>query len=221
VSWCARSFSLASPALDTETKNAKLSQVIDLTSSKSAETFPDRAVAATLRCLGRWGWRRTSFDDVAREAGCSRATLYRAFPTGKDALLAAVVAAESSRLYDALEAEVAGSRDLHDALVGALATAGRFVAAHDAFRYLLQNEPDVVLPHVCFRGAEQVLAHTAALGPRLLARWCSPVDAARLAEWVGRMALAYGLSPSPHVDVTDRESVARLITTFAPLPLYA
>jgi hypothetical protein len=66
-----------------------------------------------------------------------------------------------------------------------------------------------------------VLAHSAALGPRLLARWCSPVDAARLAEWVARMALAYGLNPSPHVDLTDRDSVARLITTFAPLPLYA
>jgi hypothetical protein len=95
------------------------------------------------------------------------------------------------------------------------------VAAHDALSYLLRNEPDVVLPHVCFRGAEQVLAHSAALGPRLLARWCSPGDAARLAEWVGRMVLAYGLTPSPHVDLTDRQSVARLITTFAPLALYA
>jgi AcrR family transcriptional regulator len=177
-------------------------------------------VAATLRCLGRWGWRRTSFDDVAREAGCSRATLYRAFPTGKEALLAAVVVAEATRLYDALAAEVAEARDLPDALTGALVTVGRFVAAHDVLGYLLQNEPEVVLPHVCFRGAEQVLAHSAALGPRLLARWCSPVDAARLAEWVGRMALAYGLSPSPHVDLTDRQSVAHLISTFAPLPLY-
>jgi AcrR family transcriptional regulator len=194
---------------------------IDLTSTKPAETLSDRAVTATLRCLGRWGWRRTTFDDVAREAGCSRATLYRAFPTGKDALLAAVVAAEASRLYAALEAEVAEARDLHDALAGALVTVGRFVAEHDALGYLLQNEPDVVLPHVCFRGAEQVLARSAALGPSLLARWCSPDDAARLAEWVARMVLAYGLSPSPHVDVTDRQSVGRLITTFAPLPLYA
>jgi AcrR family transcriptional regulator len=197
-----------------------VSAAIDLTAPKLAGKFSGRAVAATLRCLGRWGWRRTSFDDVAREAGCSRATLYRAFPTGKEALLAAVVVAESARLYDALAAEVAEARDLPDALAGALVTVGRFVAAHDAVGYLLQNEPEVVLPHVCFRGAEQVLAHSAALGPRLLARWCSPVDAARLGEWVGRMALAYGLSPSPHVDLTDRKSVARLISTFAPLPLY-
>ena len=192
---------------------------IDLTAPKPTPLVAERAIAATLRCLARWGWRRTSFDDVARDAGCSRATLYRAYPTGKDALLAAVVAAESARLYAALEAEVAEARDLPDAVVGALVTVGRFVAAHDALAYLLLNEPDVVLPHVCFRGAEQVLAHSAALGPRLLARWCSPVDAARLAEWVGRMVLAYGLSPSPHVDLTDRQSVARLITTFAPLPV--
>jgi AcrR family transcriptional regulator len=198
-----------------------VSPAIDLTAPKLTRTVSGRAVAATLRCLGRWGWRRTSFDDVAREAGCSRATLYRAYPTGKDALLAAVVAADAARLYDALEAEMAEARDLPDALVGGVVTIGRFVAAHEALGYLLRNEPDVVLPHVCFRGAEQVLAHSAALGPPLLARWCSPVDAARLAEWVARMALAYGLRPSPHVDVTDRQSVGRLITTFAPLPLYA
>ena len=32
---------------------------------------------AALVCVGRFGLAKTTVDDIAREAGCSRATLYR------------------------------------------------------------------------------------------------------------------------------------------------
>src|SRR5262245_45253316 len=54
---------------------------IDLTRG----SLEDRILAATLRCLGKWGTVKTTLDDIAREAGCSRATVYRTFPGGKDA----------------------------------------------------------------------------------------------------------------------------------------
>ena len=34
-----------------------------------------RLVDAVLRCISRWGVAKTTLDDVAREAGCSRATV--------------------------------------------------------------------------------------------------------------------------------------------------
>jgi AcrR family transcriptional regulator len=34
-----------------------------------------RIIAATLRCIGQWGLAKTTLDDVARRADCSRATL--------------------------------------------------------------------------------------------------------------------------------------------------
>ena len=40
----------------------------------------ERVVDAALRCLARWGMAKTTLDDVAREAGIRRATLYRAVP---------------------------------------------------------------------------------------------------------------------------------------------
>ncbi|MBV9252708.1 MAG: helix-turn-helix transcriptional regulator, partial [Actinobacteria bacterium] len=49
-----------------------------------------RILDATLRCIGRWGVAKTTLEDVAREAGCSRATVYRAVPGGKDGLIEAV-----------------------------------------------------------------------------------------------------------------------------------
>ena len=51
----------------------------------------DRILDATLTCLGRVGLTKTTLDDVAREAGCARATLYRYFP-GKQPLVNALVA---------------------------------------------------------------------------------------------------------------------------------
>ena len=54
---------------------------------------------AALVCIGRFGLAKTTVDDIAREAGCSRATLYRYFD-GKPAILRAAVVAELDRVAD-------------------------------------------------------------------------------------------------------------------------
>jgi AraC-like DNA-binding protein len=41
-----------------------------------------RIIDATLACLARHGTAKTTVDDIARQAGVSRATVYRAFPGG-------------------------------------------------------------------------------------------------------------------------------------------
>jgi AcrR family transcriptional regulator len=50
-----------------------------------------RIVDGALRCLARQGVAKSTVDDIARQAGLSRATVYRTFPRGKDDILAAVV----------------------------------------------------------------------------------------------------------------------------------
>ena len=47
-----------------------------------------RIIDATLVCLARHGTVKTTVDDIARESGVSRATVYRAFPGGRDEILA-------------------------------------------------------------------------------------------------------------------------------------
>ena len=61
----------------------------------------ERLVAAMLECIGRWGVAKTTADDIARAAGVSRATLYRAFPGGKDVAFEALLRHELSRFFDA------------------------------------------------------------------------------------------------------------------------
>jgi AcrR family transcriptional regulator len=71
-----------------------------------------RAIDATLRCFARYGANKTTIDDVAREAKCSRATLYRAFPGGKDELVGAVVRSEVRRFFGGLTGRLAGITEL-------------------------------------------------------------------------------------------------------------
>src|ERR1700686_3446173 len=84
----------------------------------------DRIVDATLRCIGRWGLAKTTVDDVAREAGLGRATLYRLFPGGREALLDAVVASETARLWARLSACASAAPSLEEVLVGCIVEAG-------------------------------------------------------------------------------------------------
>ena len=61
-----------------------------------------KVVDGALRAIARFGLTKLTVDDVAREAGISRATLYRYFP-GRGAVLAAVVQAETERLERGLD----------------------------------------------------------------------------------------------------------------------
>ena len=49
-----------------------------------------RVLDATKACCERFGFAKLSVDDVAAEAGMSRATIYRLYPGGKDVLLDAL-----------------------------------------------------------------------------------------------------------------------------------
>ena len=70
--------------------------------SLSSPTIEDRAVRATLACVARHGLAKTTFDDVAREAGCARATLYRYFG-GKRQLVRITLVREAARLAASID----------------------------------------------------------------------------------------------------------------------
>ncbi len=59
-----------------------------------------RAHAAALRGIARWGVAETTLADVAREAGCSRATIYRTLAGGKQALVTSLAVRGPNRLGD-------------------------------------------------------------------------------------------------------------------------
>ena len=181
----------------------------------AASSADTRLIDATLRCVARWGVAKTSLDDVAREAGCSRATVYRAFPGGKDALLDTVLTVEVHRFLDRVRTEVDAAGALEDALVAAMTEAGRTIATHDALQYLLAHEPELVLPTLAFRRFDDLLAVIREAGGPMLARFFpDATTAARVAEWAARVTLSYTLSPAAGVNTADEASVRSLVRTF-------
>ena len=175
----------------------------------------ERIVDGALRCFARWGVAKTTLDDVAREAGYSRATVYRFFPGGKDGLLDAVASTEVTRALATIGARLEAADSLEDLVIGGMTTAARLIAAHKPLQYLLAYEPEVVLPRISFHEADAVLRTVSAFAAPYLSRYLAPdVDTHRAAEWLSRIVLSYVCSPSPAVDMQDEESVRRLVRAF-------
>jgi AcrR family transcriptional regulator len=174
-----------------------------------------RIVDATLRCIARWGVAKTTLDDVARDAGCSRATIYRLFPGGKDALMDATARAEVARFFAGVGAAINDAGTLEDVLVAGMTEAGSRVLGHPALQYLLAHEPEAILPRLAFAELDQVLRTAAAFGAPHVARFIPDPDGAlRAAEWVARLIVSYASTPAPGVDLTNEASVRTLVRSF-------
>ena len=172
-----------------------------------------RILDAALTCLGRVGLAKTTLDDVAREAGCARATVYRCFPN-KQQLLSALVAREADALRDAVVSATALSETLGDAITGVITTAVGALRDHPALVFISTHEPEVLLPFLAFEREDAVLRTAAVLVAPAYARFLNDVDATRLGEWIARIALSYLFSPSESFDIGDAGHVRALVDDF-------
>jgi AcrR family transcriptional regulator len=173
-----------------------------------------RVIDGALACIARRGVAKTTLDDVARAAGCSRATVYRVFPGGKDALLGAVVDTEVSRFFSALAVRMGAATDLEDVLVAGMTEAATRVTAHPALGNLLASEPELVLSQLAFARMDEVLAVTCAFTTPFLGRWLDQAESRRVAEWAARIVVSYLVCPADGVDLTDAGHVRRLVRLF-------
>jgi len=172
-----------------------------------------RLLDAAVACIARVGVSKTTLDDVAREAGCSRATLYRYFP-GKPPLFAALAIREAAALARELQAAAAEAPSLEDAVVAIVLRSAGWLSGHPALQFVAAAEPEVLLPHLAFDGADRVLRAGAQVVAPALAPFLGPEAAERAGEWLARMILTYLCSPTDLVDLADPVSVRRLVADF-------
>lgn len=168
-----------------------------------------RIIEATLSCFGRYGVAKTTLDDVAREAKCSRATIYRMFPEGKESVVEAVVAAGVDQLFGAIALRIEGIEDLEELLLAAMQEATARVQAHAPLQFLLAHEPELILPHVTFANFGPLLARSADFLAPHLSPWLTDEDAQRVGEWVTRIVFSYLLSPPAARDVDGAAGASR------------
>jgi AcrR family transcriptional regulator len=77
----------------------------------------DRLIDAAEACFSRFGVSKTTLEDIASQAGVSRATVYRYFDGGRDEIILGVMLREASQFLAALQRRVQRETDLADAIV--------------------------------------------------------------------------------------------------------
>lgn len=177
-----------------------------------APSTRDRILQATLDCVGRLGMAKTTMEDVARQAALSRATVYRAFPGGREEVLDAAVVWEVARFFGRLDAAIHPDQlDTAAMLEQGLLAAREGLEHHELLQRLLAEEADQLVPSLAtvMPLVRQALADW--FRPRLEAAPLRPgVDPGEAAELVARLALSYLGTPG-RWDLGDPAAVRRLV----------
>lgn len=182
-----------------------------MTTAMDTMSLDDRVLDAAMTCIGRWGAAKTTLDDIAREARCSRATVYRLFPGGKDSLLRALVVGEVSKFFDAVDRRLQEATSLEDLLAAGMTEALSRLGTHPALQYLLEYEPASVMPAPASPAMRQIIDVAASFTAERLIGWVNESKARAAADWVVRLTLSYALSPDPSVGPADERWVRRLV----------
>jgi AcrR family transcriptional regulator len=115
----------------------------------------DPVLRAAYACVMDIGLRRTTLADVARRAGVSRMTVYRAYPD-LTAIVSALLTAELVALMDRVRAGVEALPTARDRLVSTGVAVVEQLVEHPLFRRVLDVDPELLLPLVVDRfGASQ------------------------------------------------------------------
>ncbi|MGH9014605.1 MAG: TetR/AcrR family transcriptional regulator [Acidimicrobiia bacterium] len=175
----------------------------------------ERVLAGAYACVARFGMGKTTIDDVAKESGVSRASIYRLFPGGKDQLLRETVGWEMNRFFVRLGEEVYDAPDFASLLEGGLVFAHRALKAHDVLQKVLVTEPERLLPLLTVEQHRVLRFITAFLLPYLerereAGRLRPGVDLEQAADYVARMLLSLIGSPGQW-DMDDPAEVRQLV----------
>lgn len=175
----------------------------------------DRILAATYTCVSRYGLGKTTVEDVVKESGVSRATIYRQFPGGRDELLLETVGWEMARYFSTLADAVRDAPDLAHLLEDGLMFARRSVQEHEVLQKVLDTEPERLLPLLTTESTRTIPFIAAFLMPYLereqaAGRLRAGVDLERAADYLARGILSLIGSPG-RWDFDDREQVHDLV----------
>jgi AcrR family transcriptional regulator len=173
--------------------------------------FRQEIIEATYLCVARSGLSKTTVEDAAREAGVSRATVYRLFPGGREELLDATVAWATLDFFLRLYEEVRDAATLEEVMERGIAFAHRAILEHQVLQRVLQTEPEKLLPALTVESNRIRSGIAAFLVPFLEERGMAEgLDPGEASDFLARMLLSYMAQPG-RWDLEDPPQVARLV----------
>ena len=172
-----------------------------------------RILDAAKTCCERWGIAKVSVDDIATEAGVSRATLYRMFPGGRDVVFDALRVRELEEFFTRLKAGVVGAETLEDLVVRTVVVATEELRADEHLALMLMSEPGDTLSQLTVQGLPRIIRMASLFLAPLVDSHVGRNEGARLVDLLARLVISYFLAPSDHVDLGDDASARSFIRT--------
>ena len=162
---------------------------------------------AARQVFEQYGARRANVEDVARAAGVSRSTLYRAYPN-KDTLLEAVLLAEFDAFLTELD-RVAADLPPREAVVECFTQGMRLTREIPLLARLAETEPDLITAAGAASHSSLVLGSAERVAGTLRRSGATMPDdeLVTVAELMLRVAWTYLLNPRGGLDVTDEGAV--------------
>lgn len=186
------------------------SVAIDLTADSTQHA---RVIDAALDCLSLYGLSKTTVDDIAKAASISRATVYRLFPGGKQALIDELCQRELQAFVAELVEVTSGVHDLDELLVTAISFASCALLEHPVVSHLMRREPEALIALLTFDRFDAALELIRSVGSPLAVRFVDRQTAEELSEWVARMVVSLAFAPG-FVDPSDRVAVRRVVCDY-------
>jgi AcrR family transcriptional regulator len=177
------------------------------------QSLSDAILDATKKAIERWGVERLTINDVCDVANISRATLYRAFPGGKEVLLEALRVREAETFFTTLRAHAEGETTLEDTIVRCMVVATTELRSDQHLALMLAAEPNEVLSQLTVQGVPRIVRVATTYLTPLLEPYLSRKEAADLVEVLARMVISYFLAPSTHYDFTKESNARAFVRT--------
>lgn len=173
---------------------------------------------AAQRVFEQYGARRANVEDVARAAGVSRSTLYRAYPN-KEALLDAVLMRQLGDFLAELD-RVASGLPPQEAVVECFTRGIALTREIPLLARLVETEPEIITGAGASSHSSLVIGTADQVAKTLRRSGATmPDDELHVvAELMLRLAYTYLLNPRGNLDLTDETAVRAYAARYlAPL----
>jgi len=172
-----------------------------------ADKITDRILRTAQEQFELVGIRRTSIEDIARQCGVGKATLYRRFPS-KEAVVDAVVLKEVQRYLDGNAVARSRGDTFEERLINGVVFTVEFVRDNALLNKLRSTEPETILRSLTV-DADPIIDWASEVSAELLANellsGTTPTAAQRrqllaAGELQTRLTLSFALTPHTTID---------------------
>lgn len=169
---------------------------------------------AVKSCCERWGIEKVTVDDIAKESGVSRATLYRMFPGGKDVIYESLRVYELDRFFATLLEKIEDAQTLDTMLVRAVTCATVELRSDQHLAIMMASEPGAVVSELTVEGMPRIIRVASEYLIPFVDRFLPREQSRPLIDVVVRLVISHFLSPDDFVNLADEKSAREFLAPF-------